>query len=180
MDLKVQSSTVTDTKYAKKDAQATLDAHRRVNQEKEKKTQQNVSHLQKKTDIEEEVNKQVSSYLERKYEDLQKLTEYWDSKYEEDVEQMDGNLQAAKSKKSTDLQKLIDLKQKHKEVTEWLTTHKRDEEKKKLISANQNTRENAARVIQDSWRKYKLCKKAKEALKKLKKAAKAPKAKAKQ
>jgi hypothetical protein len=166
-----------DTKYAKKDSQSTLDAQRRVNQEKEKKMQQNVSVVQKKTDIEDEVNKQISSYLERKYEDLQKLTEYWDAKYEEDVEQMDGNLQAAKSKKSTDLQKLIDLKQRHKEVTEWLTKHKQEDERKNTIAANQQTRDAAATVIQERWKQFKLGRKAKEALKKLKKQSAAPKKK---
>jgi hypothetical protein len=165
-------------KFSRKEVKASLESSRRVFNQEEKKRATEFVGLQKREAIEEQVHEASSSYLEKKYEELQKLTDYWDSKYEQDIEEQESILQNLKSRKAADVAKLVDLKQKYKELQEWLGDYKKKSESKQLIKNQEQIEIESAIRIQQEWRKYKAVKKAKDQLRKLKKGrSKSPKKK---
>ncbi len=150
-----QWRTAVDSKYQKKESKAHLDAQKRVNQQGEKEKTQEIMKLQQRVDLEKRVYEETEAFLKRKNEELQHKTEYWDNKYEQDIEEKVRQLEALKSKKAQDLMKLTDLKQKFKEVQELVSKEKRLMEAKSYAHEMQRKRTDAAKLIQKTWRKYK-------------------------
>lgn len=143
-----EAKSVLEGKYQKKEAKAFLDASKRVFQQQEKQKQQEIAGLQKRLELEAKVHEETAAFLERKHEELQKQTEYWDLKYEQDIEEKERQLEALKSKKANDLMKLSDLKQRYQTVQELVLKEKRLAEARAYYKMMQSKRSEAASLIQ--------------------------------
>lgn len=114
--------------------------------------------------MEERVNTEATAFLERKYEKLQQQTEYWDTKWEMDTEEKEKEIQDLKGKKAADLMKLMELKQKYKEVNDALLKEKRLREAKQFAKEMSTKRTEAAKVIQNAFRQFKKMKQVRKDL----------------
>lgn len=121
--------------------------------------------------MEEKVHEETACFLERKHEELQHQTEYWDAKYEQDMEEKERELEALKSQRATDLARLHDLQQKLEQVRDYVMREKRLAEAQAFAKDLQQKRTAAAICIQKTWRQFKKRKIAKGKLRRLKRLA---------
>jgi hypothetical protein len=148
-----------------------LEAAKRVFSQDENEKSEQISTLTKRLDVENKVHEETTKFLERKYDELQQTTDYWDNKSERDIDEKNRQLEILKSKKLTHLAKLNELKQKYKEVHEMVMREKRLAEARAYAKDVQANKMQAATAIQTAFRKYHRRKLAKEKLKKLKRAS---------
>jgi hypothetical protein len=167
----LRAKTVLEAKYNKKEAKAHLETTRRVHQQMDRDKEIEIAKVSKTSEVEKQVHDEAAAFLERKHEELQRLTEFWDSKHETDIEEQDRLLEGLKSKRANDLVRLTELRAKYKEVQEMVHKEKRLIEARSDAREMQRERNEAAIKIQTTWRAYSKRKAAKEKLRKLKKAA---------
>eukprot|EP00727_Mastigamoeba_balamuthi_P010266 m51a1_g5862 hypothetical protein (371) ;mRNA; f:385512-387277 len=129
-----------DGKVLKKELRARGETSRRVQAEREAQMTEEIEKLKKAIEIED------------KHGRLQTTVNEWMNKYDVDTEDLQRRLESLRATKSNDLERLYELKDRSREITETIAKKRTAAELQKEYEELQVRREQAAVVIQSAWR----------------------------
>ena len=125
-----------------------------------------ISVLKKTQDMENQVHSDTVKYLKDKAEQLTALSEYWENKYQEDLEAKENELEELKANREADVDTLTSLKERWDQEQAEKAAREAEErrliELEKLRKEEQAAQDAAARAIQKKWEQHKLAEAAKD------------------
>eukprot|EP01039_Chlorochromonas_danica_P004973 gene4973-5461_t len=174
--LSLKGSTSQDAKFRRKESLAAVSAIWREYKHKEHDLEQRIHQLEEKMKIESIANKETKAFLTRKLSELQDAVSHWESRYDNEIGDLDANIALTTTKRNALLDKLAILQErrtKDLEEENRKTAQLAAEQKQKQALRELTKRQNkAARAIQRALRVYIKRKKELEAIKNENKKAK--------
>jgi ribosomal protein L30/L7E len=165
----IKGSISTDAKFRRKESMASVSAIWREYKHKEHQLELRVKQLEEKLHIENIVNNETKEFLTRKLHALQDSIGQWESKYDNEIGEIDGNISIMNTKRNNLLEKLSALQSRRaidveKERLDQ-AAFEAETERKKAEKARKKKQNRSARAIQRAIRAYVKRKKDLEAIK---------------
>mmetsp|Transcript_6066 Transcript_6066/g.9323 ORF Transcript_6066/g.9323 Transcript_6066/m.9323 type:complete len:239 (+) Transcript_6066:114-830(+) len=153
----LRSTSLMEIKYASKEAKANSNCMIRIFKKEEVDQDAEKRRLQKQLEIEERVNRATEEFVKRRQGLLQDQIQDWSTKYERDTEEMDRKLDDLRMNRQRDLATLKDYEQEYQRVQEETLLKAKEAEDSRIRqqkeTAEQNSREVSAIIIQAVWRR---------------------------
>jgi chromosome segregation ATPase len=109
--MRVKGNTTTDAKFRRKESLASVSAIWREYKHKEHILEQKVKTLEEKLYIENIVNNDTKDFLTKKLLSLQENLNHWETKYDNEISEIDANISLITTKRNNLLEKLQTLEQ---------------------------------------------------------------------
>jgi len=156
--LRVKGNTTSDSKFRRKESLASVSAIWREYKHKEHELEKKIKKLEEKNHIETIVNQETKDFLGKKLVSLQDTISSWDSKYEQEISDIDNSINLMTNKRNNLFAKLSSLQTRKAEDTEVDKQREAQEAAEKsraLKDKERMKRQNkASRVIQRTMKSY--------------------------
>lgn len=164
-------------KFDEAEQSAALEAENRVALMKAHAENTAIDDLVHQAEKERLAHSAMAEFLERKHREMQRQTEQWDTRYEEDLENIELELENIRAEKADGIQKLTDARLEHAALKSQVEADTRMFEAQKHAQSRYEELLAATLIIQEQFRLWKKRKLARRKLTTLKReAAKAAKA----
>jgi len=154
----VRTNSAIKTKYLQKEARARGQSLNRIYGQQTSELEQQIWTLRKELEIEERANRESEEFLRRKQSQLQQEIQVWMTRYDQEVDDQEQELEKLKASRAEDLVKLHDYTERYEK--EMAEKHKREEdariraEMEQLRRAEEERNNWAATKVQSLWRGY--------------------------
>jgi ribosomal protein L30/L7E len=167
--MRVKGNTTSDAKFRKKESLASVSAIWREYKHKEHILEQKVKNLEEKLYIESVVNNETKEFLSKKVVSLQDNLIHWETKYENEINEIDNKITMKTNERNNLLEKLETLQRRFEDDkdTEKVRMKQEKEEREKAKAAKSliKKQNRSARAIQRTLRSFVKRKKELEAIK---------------